>query len=280
MIIYGSEIAKEIKKEVAEKIGELVRNGLRKPRLAIVLVGEDPASLSYIRGKEKASREVGFDFVLYKEKETIQEEELLKLIDNLNQDETIDGILVQLPLPKHLCEARVIGAIDASKDVDGLSLLNSGHLFKGEDGLFPCTALGVMEILRRSKIKVEGQNVIVIGRSKLVGLPLARMLTSANATVTLAHSYTKDLKTLTKLYDIVIVAIGQPKFLKAEDIKEGAVVIDVGINRLDGHLCGDVDFEKVSKKASAITPVPKGVGPMTIACLMQNTLKAYEMRQK
>ena len=280
MIIYGSEIAKEIKNEVAEKIDELVKNGLRKPRLAIVLVGEDPASLSYIRGKEKASREVGFDFILYKEKETIKEEELLKLIDDLNQDETIDGILVQLPLPKHLREDKVISAIDPSKDVDGLSLLNSGRLFKGEDGLFPCTALGVMEILRRSKIKVEGQNVIVIGRSKLVGLPLARMLTSANATVTLAHSYTKDLKTLTKLYDIVIVAIGQPKFLKAEDVKEGAVVIDVGINRLEGHLCGDVDFEKVSKKASAITPVPKGVGPMTIACLMQNTLKAYEMRQK
>ncbi len=278
MIIYGNEIAKSIKEEVRKEILSLEEKGLRKPRLAIVLVGDDPASLSYIKGKEKAAKEVGFDFVLYREDKKIKEEDLLALIDRLNEDDEVDGILVQLPLSEHIDEERIIAQIDPLKDVDGLSELNAGRLFKAEDGLFPCTALGVMELLRRSNIQISGQNVLMIGRSKLVGLPLARMLVQANATVTLAHSKTRDLKELTKRQDIIIVAIGCPRFLKAEDIKEGAVVIDVGINRVDGRLCGDVDFEEVEKKASAITPVPKGVGPMTIACLMQNTLKAYKMR--
>ena len=278
MIIYGNEIAKSIKEEVRKEILSLEERGLRKPRLAIVLVGDDPASLSYIKGKEKAAKEVGFDFVLYREDKKIKEEDLLALIDRLNEDDEVDGILVQLPLSEHIDEERIIAQIDPLKDVDGLSELNAGRLFKAEDGLFPCTALGVMELLRRSNIQISGQNVLMIGRSKLVGLPLARMLVQANATVTLAHSKTRDLKELTKRQDIIIVAIGCPRFLKAEDIKEGAVVIDVGINRVDGRLCGDVDFEEVEKKASAITPVPKGVGPMTIACLMQNTLKAYKMR--
>ena len=278
MIIYGNEIAKSIKEEVRKEILSLEEKGLRKPRLAIVLVGDNPASLSYIKGKEKAAKEVGFDFVLYREDKKIKEEDLLALIDRLNEDDEVDGILVQLPLSEHIDEERIIAQIDPLKDVDGLSELNAGRLFKAEDGLFPCTALGVMELLRRSNIQISGQNVLMIGRSKLVGLPLARMLVQANATVTLAHSKTRDLKELTKRQDIIIVAIGCPRFLKAEDIKEGAVVIDVGINRVDGRLCGDVDFEEVEKKASAITPVPKGVGPMTIACLMQNTLKAYKMR--
>ena len=278
MIIYGNEIAKSIKEEVRKEILSLEEKGLRKPRLAIVLVGDDPASLSYIKGKEKAAKEVGFDFVLYREDKKIKEEDLLALIDRLNEDDEVDGILVQLPLSEHIDEERIIAQIDPLKDVDGLSELNAGRLFKAEDGLFPCTALGVMELLRRSNIQISGQNVLMIGRSKLVGLPLARMLVQANATVTLAHSKTRDLKELTKRQDIIIVAIGCPRFLKAEDIKEGAVVIDVGINRVDGRLCGDVDFEEVEKKASARTPGPKGEGPMTIAFLMQTTITAYNMR--
>lgn len=275
-VVYGSELSKELKEELAFQISSIEG---RKPTLAVILVGENPASVSYVRGKNKACVEVGMDCRQIDLKEDTSEEELMELVKKLNEDLTVDGILVQLPLPKHINQKNVLQSIDPSKDVDGLHTINAGKLFLGEDGFVPCTPLGIMKLLERMNCDVEGKEVVVIGRSNLVGLPVSRLLTAKNATVTVCHSKTKNLADVCKRADILVVAMGKAKFVGEEFVKDGAYVIDVGVNRVDGKLCGDVDFEKVANKCAAITPVPKGVGPMTITMLLFNTLKAYKLHE-
>ncbi len=275
-IIYGNLMALDIKNELKEKMDRLKENGLRVPFLCVVLVGNNPASLSYIKGKEKACLEVGIDSKLVHLPEETSENELILKIKELNVDPSIDGILVQMPLPKHINENKIMETINHNKDVDGLNPYNMGKLYLKEDGLFPCTPLGIIEILKRSAISIKGKHAIVVGRSKLVGVPVSKLLLDENATVTLCHSKTENLARICALADILIVAIGKEKFITKEYVKENAVVIDVGINRnKEGKLVGDVDFDDVKEKVSYITPVPKGVGPMTIAMLLSNTYKAY-----
>lgn len=271
MIISGSELAREYKDALKEKIA-LIKG--RKPCLCVILVGNDKASLSYIASKQKASHYVGIDFILL-HYEDITEEELIKKIKELNDDDMIDGILVQLPLPIAIDERRILNTIDPDKDVDGLTDLNAGRLSLGEDGFVPCTPLGIMAILLKAKVDLKGKEVVVIGRSNLVGLPVSRLLLKANATVTVCHSKTEDLKAICQRADVLVVAIGRGRYIDDTYVKDGAVVIDVGINHIDGKLCGDVDFDKVAAKASLITPVPKGVGPMTVCMLMENVYRAY-----
>jgi methylenetetrahydrofolate dehydrogenase (NADP+)/methenyltetrahydrofolate cyclohydrolase len=284
-IISGKEIAKSIREELKVKADELIAKGVT-PGLAVVLVGEDPASQVYVRAKGKACDKLG----IYSETTTLPaetgEEELLKLIDKLNADEKIHGILVQLPLPKHINENKVLMAIDPDKDVDGFHPVNVGRMLVGDECFLPCTPHGVQELLVRSGNDPEGKHVVVVGRSNIVGKPVAGILMQkkpgANATVTIAHSRTKDLAELTKCADIIVAAIGKPEYIKADMVKDGVVVIDVGVNQVgetpEGKriLKGDVDFEAVKEKATAITPVPGGVGPMTITMLMQNTIISAE----
>jgi len=278
-IIYGSELSKKIKAGIKEKVEQIVSQGKRTPTLAVVLVGDNPASLSYVKGKDKACHEVGFGSKMITLKEETTEAELKEVIDSLNQDETVDGILVQMPLPRHLDENKIILMIDPAKDVDGLHPVNVGNLYLGLDGFVPCTPLGIMEMIKEANVSFEGKNAVVIGRSKLVGTPVARLLMNENCTVTMCHSRTKDIEKICSEADILIAAIGKPKKVTKEWVKDGACVIDVGINRVDGKLVGDVDFEDVKGKAAVITPVPKGVGPMTITMLLSNTLKAYERKE-
>ena len=279
MIIYGSEIAKNIKADIKNKVEEIVAKGLRKPCLCVILVGDDPASISYVKGKEKACAEIGFASKMITLPQETSEEELLDIVRECNNDDSIDGILVQLPLPKHINAHNIIINIDPNKDVDGLHPLNVAKLYQSQDGFVPCTPQGVMQILKQANVSLAGKHVVVIGRSHLVGSPVARLLLNENATVTMCHSYTQDLSSITKLADILVVCVGKPRMITKEYVKEGAVVIDVGVNRDEnGKLCGDVDFENVKEKCSLITPVPKGVGPMTICMLLVNTLKAYEGR--
>lgn len=276
VIIDGKKIAQDIRQEVAEGVEKLRAEKGITPGLAVVIVGEDPASLVYVRGKEKACEEIG----IYSEKhalpETVSEGELLALAEKLNKDPKIHGILIQLPLPKHINEERVLDAIDPAKDVDGFHPVSVGNLFIGKPIFLPCTPHGIIELLKRSNVAIAGQNAVVVGRSNIVGKPVFMMLLQENATVTICHSKTKDLAAETKRADILIAAVGSPELIKADMVKEGVAVIDVGVNRVNDKLVGDVAFEEVSKKASAITPVPGGVGPMTIAMLMQNTLKAAQ----
>lgn len=279
-IIYGSELSKKIKAGMKEKVEQIVSQGKRTPTLAVVLVGDNPASLSYVKGKDKACHEVGFGSKMITLKEETTEAELKEVIDSLNQDETVDGILVQMPLPRHLDENKIILMIDPAKDVDGLHPVNVGNLYLGLDGFVPCTPLGIIEMIKEANVSFEGKNAVVIGRSKLVGTPVARLLMNENCTVTMCHSRTKDIEKICSEADILIAAIGKPKKVTKEWVKDGACVIDVGINRVDGKLVGDVDFEDVKDKAAVITPVPKGVGPMTITMLLSNTLKAYERKEK
>ena len=278
-IIYGSELSKKIKAGMKEKVEQIVSQGKRTPTLAVVLVGDNPASLSYVKGKDKACHEVGFGSKMITLKEETTEAELKEVIDSLNQDETVDGILVQMPLPRHLDENKIILMIDPAKDVDGLHPVNVGNLYLGLDGFVPCTPLGIIEMIKEANVSFEGKNAVVIGRSKLVGTPVARLLMNENCTVTMCHSRTKDTEKICSEADILIAAIGKPKKVTKEWVKDGACVIDVGINRVDGKLVGDVDFEDVKDKAAVITPVPKGVGPMTITMLLSNTLKAYERKE-
>ncbi len=278
-IIYGSELSKKIKAGMKEKVEQIVSQGKRTPTLAVVLVGDNPASLSYVKGKDKACHEVGFGSKMITLKEETTEAELKEVIDSLNQDETVDGILVQMPLPRHLDENKIILMIDPAKDVDGLHPVNVGNLYLGLDGFVPCTPLGIIEMIKEANVSFEGKNAVVIGRSKLVGTPVARLLMNENCTVTMCHSRTKDIEKICSEADILIAAIGKPKKVTKEWVKDGACVIDVGINRVDGKLVGDVDFEDVKDKAAVITPVPKGVGPMTITMLLSNTLKAYERKE-
>lgn len=275
-IIYGSELGKELKEKMKEKIDAIRESGKRIPKLAVVIVGDNPASLSYVKGKEKACASIGMDSLEVALDKTISQKELEDKLRELSYDPTVDGILLQLPLPNGLDENSAIQCIIPGKDVDGLTPINFGRLFLGEESFQPCTPSGIMELLKRMGCNPDGKYAVVVGRSKLVGTPVARLLQDANATVTICHSHTKNLKEFTKKADILIAAIGSPKFFDETYVKEDAYVIDVGVNRLDdGHLCGDVDFEKVKDHCKAITPVPKGVGPMTITMLLENTLKSY-----
>ena len=276
-IIYGSELSAALKEEMRQEVASYAEAGYRRPHLDVILAGDNPASLSYIKGKRKAAEQVGIDAVLIHLPEHVTQQELDDVIRECNENEASDGILVQLPLPKGLDENEAIAMIDPAKDVDGLHPVNVGKMYLGLDGMVPCTPLGIMEILKQMGCNPDGKRAVVVGRSKLVGAPVARLLQNRNATVTICHSHTKDLAQVCREADILIAAIGKPKFFTADYVKEGAFVIDVGVNRTEeGKLCGDVDFEAVKDKCAAITPVPKGVGPMTICMLMHNTLKAYK----
>ncbi|MFH0977584.1 MAG: bifunctional methylenetetrahydrofolate dehydrogenase/methenyltetrahydrofolate cyclohydrolase FolD [Spirochaetota bacterium] len=283
-IISGKDVAADIRKELKAEVEMLVSRHNIQPGLVTILVGEDPASQSYVSGKQKTAKELGFYSVQDTQPAEISEEKLLNLIDKYNKDPKIHGILVQLPLPKHINENRVLYAINPDKDVDGFHPVNVGKLMIGEGRYFPCTPFGIQQLLIRSGVKTEGAEVVVLGRSNLVGKPISMMLVQkangANATVTMCHTKTRDIKSHTLKADILIVAAGNPKAVTADMVKEGAVVIDVGVNRIGmtsegkAKLTGDVDFESVKEKAGLITPVPGGVGPMTITMLMYNTVKA------
>lgn len=279
-IIYGSEVAQQLRQQMKAEVDQIKLNQKRLPTLAVVLVGDNPASVSYVTGKEKACTEIGIGSRMIHLKEETTQSELNGLIQNLNQDPTIDGILVQLPLPQHLSERDIILAIDPNKDVDGLHPINVGRLHLKEKGFVPCTPLGIMELLHRMQVQIEGKRAVVIGRSNLVGNPIAQLLNQANATVTICHSRTQNIEAICKEADILVVAIGKPRFVKKEWVKEGAYIIDVGVNRVEGKLCGDVDFDDVVDHVAAITPVPKGVGPMTITMLLRNTLDSYARREE
>lgn len=272
---------KVVKKEILEGLKKELESLTRPLGLVVIQVGEDEASKVYVRQKEKMANELGYNFKHIKFPEDVKEEELLNEIDKLNEDSEVDGILVQMPIPKHLNPSVIQNRISYLKDVDGLTDINAGSLMHNKDALVPCTPEGIIELLKYYKIELKGKNVTIIGRSDLVGKPLASLMTNNDATVTLCHSKTKNLKLFTQNADILVVAVGKAKLIKEDHIKDGAVVIDVGINRLeDGSLCGDVDFENVKEKASYITPVPGGVGQMTVACLAKNTYSAYKMSKK
>lgn len=277
MIISGKELAAELKREMAEDVKKYTQQYGRAPHLVVILVGEDPASVSYVTGKAKDSEEVGFKNTTIRRPETVSEEEVLGLIEQLNNDSEVDGILVQLPLPKHISEEKVIAAISKDKDVDGFHPLNVAALWQKQRCILPCTPKGVIKLLQRAGVEIAGKKAVVIGRSNIVGLPVSKLLLDHNATVTMCHSRTQNLAEVTREADILVVAIGRPKFVTADMVGEGAAVIDVGVNRdpETGKLCGDVDFEACKDKASVITPVPGGCGPMTRACLMENTIECY-----
>ena len=277
-IIDGKAISAQIKDECKERVAALKAQG-KDVCLAVIQVGNDPASSVYVGNKKKACEYIGAKSLAYELKEETTNEELLDLIDKLNNDDSVNGILVQLPLPKHLNEDEVLKRINPDKDVDGFHPVNVGRLSIGEKGFVSCTPAGIIELLKRSDVDIEGKECVVIGRSNIVGKPMALLLLKENGTVTVCHSRTRNLSEVTKRADILVVAIGKPKFIDDTFVKEGAAVIDVGIHRNDeGKLCGDVDFDKVEPKASAITPVPGGVGPMTIAMLMNNCVTAVEIR--
>lgn len=272
---------KVVKQKVLEEVKELVSNLERPLGLAVVQVGDDEASKVYVRQKEKMAGDLGFDFRHIKLPENVTEDELLKVIDELNLDENVDGILVQMPVPKQINSKVVQNRILPCKDVDGLTDINSGCLVHDKDSLVPCTPQGIVDLLKYYNIPIESKNVTIVGRSDLVGKPLASLMTNNNATVSLCHSKTKNLEFYTSNADILVVAVGKAKLIKEDAVKEGAVIVDVGINRqADGKLCGDVDFDSVKDKVSYITPVPGGVGQMTVAELAKNTYKAYTLRKK
>lgn len=276
-IIDGKAISAQVRREIAENTQKLIAEKGITPGLAVIIVGSDPASQVYVRNKRRACEEVGFYSEAYELPEETSQEELEALVERLNADEKIHGILVQLPLPKHLDEEKILLKISPDKDVDAFHPYNVGRIMIGNHEFLPCTPAGVMELIHRSKIEVSGKECVIIGRSNIVGKPMAMLLLHDNGTVTVCHSRTKDLCEVTRRADILVAAIGKADFVTADMVKAGAVVIDVGINRrADGKLTGDVDFESVSQVASYITPVPGGVGPMTITMLMQNTLKAAQ----
>ena len=286
-LISGNEIAKQIREELGQEVAQLKTKYNVVPGLVTILVGQNAASVSYVTAKQKTSKELGFHSIQDNQPETITEAELLKLIETYNRDSKIHGILVQLPLPKHINETKVLYAIDPKKDVDGFHPVNVGKLMIGEADYLPCTPAGIQQLLIRSGVKTDGAEVVVVGRSNIVGKPIANILLQkqkgANATVTICHTGTKDMTFHTRRADILIVAAGKPKAVTADMVKEGAVVIDVGVNRIGmtpegkAKLCGDVDFDGVKEKAGLITPVPGGVGPMTITMLMMNTVKAAKL---
>lgn len=275
-IIDGKKIAMDLKDELKVKVEELKKNGV-EISLAVIQVGNDPASFVYVGNKKKACAYVGINSLSYELPESTSEEELLSLVNQLNQDPIVNGILVQLPLPKHIDENKVIQTIAPAKDVDGFHPQNVGALSIGQKGFVSCTPEGIITLLKRSGITIEGKECVIVGRSNIVGKPMALLMLRENATVTICHSRTKDLKEVTKRADILIAAIGKTKFLTKDYVKEGAVIIDVGMNRDENNkLCGDVDFDDVLPMVRAITPVPGGVGPMTIAMLMNNCVKSVQ----
>ena len=279
MILDGKQLSQELKDEMRQEVDALAQKYGRRPCLMVVIVGNNPASQSYVRGKIKATEYVGFDGSLVSLPEDVTEDALIAEIERLNQDEQVDGILVQLPLPKHISEDRVIAAISPEKDVDGFHATNVARLWLNQPCIVPCTPKGVIVMLDRAGIEITGKNAVVVGRSNIVGKPVAKLLLDRNATVTIAHSRTKNLKEVCRQADILVAAVGRPQMLTADYIKPGAAVIDVGINRLeDGRLVGDVDFEGAKEIAGAITPVPGGVGPMTITMLMRNTIECFLRR--
>ncbi|HEY7255527.1 MAG TPA: bifunctional methylenetetrahydrofolate dehydrogenase/methenyltetrahydrofolate cyclohydrolase FolD [Solirubrobacterales bacterium] len=277
-IIDGRAVAAAVREKVAEEVRSFASEHGRAPTLATVLVGSDPASEIYIRNKRRACEEVGIGSIHHGLPADTSEEDLLDLVAALGLDDSVDGILVQLPLPDHIDPDRVVATIDPGKDVDGLTPVNAGLLAHGTPGLTPCTPAGVIELLRSRDVELEGAEAVVVGRSKLVGIPVARLLLDANATVTVCHSRTRDLAAVCRRADVLVAAVGVPRLLGADAVKPGAVVIDVGMNRTDAGLSGDVDFEAAAEVASAITPVPGGVGPMTIAMLLVNTVAAARAR--
>ena len=274
-IIDGKKVSEDLREDLKVQTEKFVEETGIQPHLVVVIVGNNPASMTYVRNKKRSCEAVGFKSTVIELADTITEADLLAQIDVLNQDDSVHGILVQLPLPNHINEDHIISAIDVKKDVDGFHPYQVGCLASGLDSLKPCTPAGVIELLKAYDIEIEGRHAVIIGRSHIVGKPLVQLLLEENATVTVCHSRTQNLSMLTQMADILIVAIGRPHFVTADMVKEGAVVVDVGINRLEtGKLVGDVDFDTVEPKASYITPVPGGVGPMTITMLLFNTLKA------
>ncbi|MBQ5710569.1 MAG: bifunctional methylenetetrahydrofolate dehydrogenase/methenyltetrahydrofolate cyclohydrolase FolD [Alistipes sp.] len=276
-IINGKEIAKSLKESLAAKVVELDQKYGRTPNLVVILVGDDPGSVSYVTGKAKAANEVGIRNTTLRFPDTITEQELLAKVEELNNDSDVDGILVQLPLPKHIDENKVIATIAIEKDVDAFSPMSVARLWLKLPTVVPCTPNGIIKLLKSTGIEIQGKEAVVIGRSNIVGLPVAKLLLDENATVTIAHSRTRNLAEVTRRADILVVAIGRERLVTADMIKPGAVVIDVGVNRdsRTGKLCGDVDYDAAKEVAAYITPVPGGVGPMTIACLMENTVENF-----
>lgn len=273
-IINGEQLAKQLRQEMKLEVKKLKKAGIT-PRLTVILIGDDPASHSYVKGKERASTEIGIDSEIIRLDTSISETELLSKINNLNKDDSVHGILVQLPIPDHIDEQKVIEAIIPEKDVDGFHPINIGRMIVGQEAFLPCTPFGILKMLQSKNIAIEGKHAVIIGRSNIVGKPMGQLLLNENATVTYCHSRTNNLKSYTQQADILIVAVGREHVVDASFIKENAVVIDVGVNRtVEGTLTGDVDFEDVKSKASYLTPVPKGVGPMTITMLLENTIKA------
>lgn len=279
MIIDGKQIAQQFKEAMREQVAALAKQHGRKPCLDVIIVGENPASMSYVKSKIKATEYCGFDGELIQLPETTSQEELLRVIRESNEKESVDGILVQLPLPKHIDEQTVIEAIAPEKDVDGFHPSNVAKLWLNQPTIVPCTPLGIIALLEEIHTTFEGRHAVVVSRSNIVGKPIAKLLLDRNCTVTIAHSRTADLAAICREADILVVAVGRPQMITGEMVKRGATVIDVGINRLeDGRLVGDVDFESVAPVAGAITPVPGGVGPMTITMLMRNTIECYKKR--
>jgi methylenetetrahydrofolate dehydrogenase (NADP+)/methenyltetrahydrofolate cyclohydrolase len=286
IILDGKKTSNDIKNEIAESVKQIIAKGARPPHLAAVIVGDDGASLTYVGSKVRACKKVGFDSTLIKLPKSISEKELLEKVNDLNNDKNIDGYIVQLPLPKHIDSQKILMAVDANKDVDGFHPTNFGKMALSLPTFISATPFGIMELLKRYKVETSGKHTVVIGRSDIVGRPISILMSQksdpGNSTVTLAHSRTRNIEELTRQADIIISALGVPNFVKAEMVKEGAVIIDVGITRVIDNskkgykIVGDVDYENVSKKSSYITPVPGGVGPMTIAMLLKNTLLAYK----
>ena len=278
-LLNGKELAQKLQQEMTQEVTELKEKGLQ-PGLAVILVGEDPASQVYVRNKERAANNIGMYSVVYRLPETTSEADLIAKIEELNHDDKVHGILVQLPLPKHINEDLVLDTIDPAKDVDGFHPMNLGNLFAGKPTMIPCTPAGIMELIKLSGLDLAGKNAVIIGRSNIVGKPMAHLLLQANATVTICHSKTKDLPKVAKQADVLVVAIGRANFVTADFVKEGAVVIDVGINRDENNkLTGDVKFDEVAPLTSYITPVPGGVGPMTIMMLMRQTIDAAKRKE-
>ena len=275
-IMDGKETSRELKEIIKAKVSTLPT----KPKLLVILVGDDPASKIYVASKEKACKTCGIDAQTITLDANVSQKEVIDVIEQANKDKSINAILVQLPLPDHINTQAVINAIDPLKDVDGLTSVNQGKLFLGQDGIVPCTPKGVIHLLDKYNVDLTGKNAIVIGRSLLVGKPLAILLLGKNATVTIAHSKTKNLKDLCLSADLIVSSVGRPKLVTADMVKEGVIVIDVGINRVHGTIVGDVDYLNVCDKCSRITPVPGGVGPMTIACLLENVLECYKLQKE
>ena len=279
MIIDGKKVAAELREELKKKVTELKSTYNAVPGLTVILVGEDPPSKIYVRNKEKSANEVGINSEVIKYPENVEEKVLLNKIIELNNNNNVSGILVQLPLPKHIDKRKVIATMNPRKDVDGFHPMNVGNLSSGYDSSIPCTPLGCYLLIKKIEKNLNGKHAVIIGRSNLNGKPMIQLLLKENCTVTITHSKTKDLRAECSRADIIIAAVGRPKLVKGDWVKKGAIVIDVGINKTDSGLVGDVDFDEVSKVAKAITPVPGGVGPMTIACLLNNTVECFKKSQ-